>query len=101
MYVFVPPPTSYTPLVWGTQMPWIRSMCVFRYEATTVILHSVQLTRVFFQYLNVSPSPVSLHLYAVSPHFPRMNPGVHTIAFVLSMLSSNPILRNLATITVS
>ena len=60
------------------------------FKKICLVLHSVQLTRVFFQYLNVSPSPVSLHLYAVSPHFPRMNPGVHTIALVLSMLSFLP-----------
>ena len=76
-------------------------MCAFRYDDVTVTLPSVQLTRVFFLYLNVTPSPIACHLNAVSPHFHQMNMGVHNIVLVFSRLSSSPILCNIATVTVN
>ena len=71
-----PPPTSPTPIVWGTQMTWIHAICVLRYEAATVTPHSLQLTRVFFRSLKVAPSPIAHRLYAVLLHFTHMNLGV-------------------------
>ena len=82
-------------------MPCIFNMCVLRYEATTIKLHLVQLTLVFLSSLKVVPSPVARHLYAVSTHSPQMNLDVHTTVLVLLRLSSSPILRNIATVTVS
>ena len=63
-------------------MTWIRTMCVLRYEASTITPHSLQLTHVFFRYLKFTPSPVARRLYAVSSYFPHMNLGVHTIALI-------------------
>ena len=57
-YVVGTPPTSSTPLIWGTQTTWICAICVLSYEAATVTPHSLKLTRVFFRSLKVSPSSV-------------------------------------------
>ena len=53
--VVVPPPTLSDPLVSETHMPWICAMCVLRYDAATVTLHSVQLTYVFFLHQKLAP----------------------------------------------
>ena len=76
-------------------------MCALRYNAATVTPHSEKLTRILSPSLKVDPSPVSLHLYTVSPPFPQMKPGAHNTAFVFLRLASIPILRNIDTFIVN
>ena len=98
-YVDCPSPFSSTPLVWRTHIPCWIDMCCFRDYCETATLHSAQLIRKIFHSWNVAPSPVAQRLYAWSPHFPEMNPGVQEMVLVFSRFVYNPILQNIATVT--
>ena len=63
------PPIS-TSLVYGMLLPCCLPTWTFKYDTAAVTPHSVQLTLAHFLSLDVSPSPVALHLYADSIHSP-------------------------------
>ena len=57
--------------------------------------HSLQLTCIPFLYQNVPPSSVALRLYACSPHFYQMKPGMQTMALVFSRVFLVPYWKTL------
>ena len=61
-----PPPTS-TPQVRGTNTLWDISMWWRSDKYSNDLHHSLQLTLVFFRSLSMTPYPVALCLYVVSP----------------------------------
>ena len=97
-YVVGTPLSTPTPCVCGGIIPCDRSMCCLSDDAATDDLHYEKLTLFCFLFWNVSPSPVYIHLYASSPIWPNMNPGVQTTTFVLSKFFFIPILQNMHTI---
>ena len=81
--VCTPPPTST-----GVITPYYHSMWCLSDKTATYTLHSEQLTLICLLSQNVAPSPIALLLYAPSPIYPHMKPGVQTIAFFST--SSSP-----------
>ena len=69
----VPPPSwIYTSLVCGTLLTCCLYICLLRYDAATITLHSVQIYLDRFISLNVSPYHFVRRLYASSLHYPHM-----------------------------
>ena len=100
-YFSGPPPPPSAPRVRGMTITWALSMWWQSDNAVIVVLHSSQLTLVFFHYLKLAPSPYSLCFYVATSCSPHTNHGVHTIALVLPRLVCSPTLSNILTTAIS
>ena len=78
------------PLFYGRTMPCDLYIWWQMEESAIVPPHSAQLSMFLFLSLKLSPSPVTLLLYTSVPCWTQMNPGVHTIALVLTRFFGSP-----------
>ena len=91
-YVVCPSLTTSNPRICGGITPCDRSMWCLIDEASTDVLHSEKLTLLHLLTKKITPYSVTFWLYASSPIWHNMIPGVQTIAFVLSNFVSRPTL---------
>ena len=100
-YVYGTPPPTSTHQVYGMTVSLDFSMCWRSDNATISIPHSLQLNLVLFCFMNVSPFPVNIRLYASYTCFPHIKPGVHIINLVLWMFVWSPTISNMLSTAVS